>query len=153
VELNNTIPVEILGKNKQQELMLKYFLSSVPEPKWALFFNSRPTPYSIKVVTSVAEAFIIVTAHESKLLIYNPEYDPDVEPIVAEAIVSSEIKVFLTEYIEQIDAEHESSVVKEDILKVNYTPGMIIVHNSLFDIDDTNLYKDYIKRVSDRIYI
>ena len=129
-----TTDVQILGKNKQQELILKYILSSVPTNKWALFFNSKPTPFSVKVVIGSEEAYVIVTGLESKLM-------------------TSDIIGFLNTYIEVINTEELSSEIKEQILLANYTPGMVMVHNSLFDVDDTTAYENYITMVSDRIYI
>jgi len=134
VELNDAIPVQILGKNKQQELILKYFLSSVPTNRWALFFNNKPTPYSIKVVISEEEAYIIVTGAESILM-------------------TSDIVGFLKTYIKEIDIEYSSSTIKEQILLAHYTPGMVIVHDSLFDVNNTSLYENYINTVASRIYI
>lgn len=133
MELNSTIPVKILGKNKQQELMLKYVLSSVPTNKWALFFNTMSTPYSVKVVIDT-EAYIIVTGVESILM-------------------TNDIIGFLTTYIKKIDIEYLRSTLKEQILLAHYTPGMVMVYDSLFDVNDTSAYEHYINTITSRIYI
>ena len=128
-----TSNAQILGKNKNQELILKYNLSSVPTERWVLFFNKRSSKYSMRVVILENTAYILVVGKESILKTNN-------------------IIDYINEFINVINKEEIVSSVKEQILLDNYTPGMVIVHDSLLDINNVDLYRNYINTIRSRIY-
>jgi hypothetical protein len=132
---------EILNKDEESIITLKYTLTEIPTPSWTNVFNRRDY-FDNYQMTSIEDSIIIYVKVD--LATY---YKNDVD-----------YKVGYT--VEKTDQEIESDTLKTQIILRQFVPGMIVVHrrdellysdNPIYGDPLLSDYEYYVKKISENM--